>query len=1013
MNTIAYDGSYTINLEYNGLTGSIPPEMGQLAGINFIRLDNNQLSGPIPADIGGLTKLRRLDLENNRLNGPIPAELGDLKDNVIDQDAKFFWLTLQNNQLTGSVPAELGDLDGVTALYLYDNRLAGPIPAELGNMAAMNTLLLHNNNLDGSIPGELKKLSKLRFLWLSNNHLSGPIPAAFADSDAFGGKTKLNGIDLKGNQLTSSATVTITRTDTNPEQTPPEDMTEDGGAATIEVDVTGLDKGTQWAANFKTNDDTPVDTVTAGGKINVSGLGGNRVRFNVSPVGGPPLSIPDNDNKQEDITFTLTPTNDTTHRDDETITIALDALGAPGVADVALTATTLSYSFTLSEDDPVPQPPPPPATATPTPTPTPTATPIPTPTDPCADALTADGTSSGTWADNCQSQADGRGYARYFTFTLAQQTDVTITLDSTTDPYLYLRSGGKTGTVVAENDDHNGDLTKSQIVRTLAAGSYTIEATTYSPALTGSFTLTIAGLGSGSDGGGTPTPTSTGTPADPCAAAITADGTTNGTWAANCQSQVTGRGYARYFTFTLSEQRQVTITLESGVDTYLYLRAGSAKSGDAAAENDDIAPGTNLNSQISQSLAAGSYTIEATTYAQNTAGSFTLTIAGLNGGGGGAPGPTPTDPCAGAITADGATTGTWAAGCQSQVAGRGYARYHTFTLSEQRAVTITLESAIDTYLYLRSGSAKSGDAVAENDDLAPGSNLNSQISRSLPAGTYTIEATTYAAGQAGSFTLTIAGLNGGGGGGPTPTDPCADALTADGPTTGTWAAGCQSQVDGRGYARYFTFTLAEQRAVTITLESSIDTYLYLRSGSSKSGPVVDANDDIAPGSNLNSQINRTLAAGSYTIEATTYAAAQVGSFTLTIAGLNGGGGPAPTDPCADALTADGTVSGTWAADCQSQVDGRGYARYHTFTVSEQRTVTITLESAIDTYLYLRSGSAKSGTVLAENDDIAAGSNLNSQISRTLTAGSYTIEATTYAAGQAGNFTLTIAGLGGG
>ena len=45
------------------------------------------------------------------------------------------------------------------------------------------------------------------------------------------------------------------------------------------------------------------------------------------------------------------------------------------------------------------------------------------------------GTSSGTWADNCQSQADGRGYARYFTFTLAQQTDVTITLDSTTDPY--------------------------------------------------------------------------------------------------------------------------------------------------------------------------------------------------------------------------------------------------------------------------------------------------------------------------------------------------------------------------------------------------------------------------------------------------------------------------------------------------------------------------------------------------------------------------------------------------
>ena len=211
---------------------------------------------------------------------------------------------------------------------------------------------------------------------------------------------------------------------------------------------------------------------------------------------------------------------------------------------------------------------------------------------------------------------------------------------------------------------------------------------------------------------------------------------------------------------------------------------------------------------------------------------------------------------------------------------------------------------------------------------------------------------------------------------------------------------------------YYTFTLAQQQTVTITLESAIDTYLYLRSGSAKSGNAAAENDDITPGSNLNSQISRSLAAGSYTIEATTYAAAQVGSFTLTIAGLNGGGGPAPTDPCADALTADGTTIGTWAADCQSQVDDRGYARYYTFTLSEQRQVTITLESSIDTYLYLRSGSAKSGTALAENDDIAPGSNLNSQISRSLAAGTYTIESTTYATGQAGAFTLTIAGLGG-
>ena len=57
-----------------------------------------------------------------------------------------------------------------------------------------------------------------------------------------------------------------------------------------------------------------------------------------------------------------------------------------------------------------------------------------------------------------------------------------------------------------------------------------------------------------------------------------------------------------------------------------------------AAENDDIETGVNLNSRIKQTLAAGSYTIEATTYAasypddQNL--DFTLTVSGLDSGSG-------------------------------------------------------------------------------------------------------------------------------------------------------------------------------------------------------------------------------------------------------------------------------------------------------------------------------------------------------------------------------------------
>ena len=88
-------------------------------------------------------------------------------------------------------------------------------------------------------------------------------------------------------------------------------------------------------------------------------------------------------------------------------------------------------------------------------------------------------------------------------------------------------------------------------------------------------------------------------------------------------------------------------------------------------------------------------------------------------------------------------------------------------------------------------------------------------------------------------------------------------------------------------SRYYTFTLSQQSAVTIDLESSKDTYLYLRSGTARSGAALHLNDDLEPG-NLNSRISKILAAGGYTIEASTYAAAQAGTFTLTVSGLVGG-----------------------------------------------------------------------------------------------------------------------------
>ena len=70
-----------------------------------------------------------------------------------------------------------------------------------------------------------------------------------------------------------------------------------------------------------------------------------------------------------------------------------------------------------------------------------------------------------------------------------------LTLTSEHDPYLYLFAGDReTGRVLLENDDIDSENVDSRITARLDAGNYTIEATTYSAAATGEFSLGIVPL---------------------------------------------------------------------------------------------------------------------------------------------------------------------------------------------------------------------------------------------------------------------------------------------------------------------------------------------------------------------------------------------------------------------------------------------------------------------------------------------------------------------------------------
>ena len=98
-------------------SGVATDESGRVQSLD---LPKNGLSGKLPPELGNLTNLRRLGLANNQFSGEIPRELGNLPNLIV--------LDLGGNQLSGEIPRELGNLPNLISLSLVENQLSGEIP---------------------------------------------------------------------------------------------------------------------------------------------------------------------------------------------------------------------------------------------------------------------------------------------------------------------------------------------------------------------------------------------------------------------------------------------------------------------------------------------------------------------------------------------------------------------------------------------------------------------------------------------------------------------------------------------------------------------------------------------------------------------------------------------------------------------------------------------------------------------------------------------------------------------
>ena len=654
---------------------------------------------------------------------------------------------------------------------------------------------------------------------------------------------------------------------------------------------------------------------------------------------------------------------------------------------------------------------------------------------------------SGQWSSSCLSTRStqagtGNRYARFYTFTLSHRADVTVALTSAAsgdsdghdlDPYLYVSSGhGTSGSVVAENDDIDGDTNRnSRLTASLAAGSYTIEATSYKIAQAGSFSLSIAPSG-------LPTPTYTVTATRPPTYTPTATSTPRPVATATHTSTATATPRPNATATDTPTATPTPGTRPNATATRTPTATATARSRPAA-------------------TATRTPTRTRTATATATAAPSVCNVIGL-----------------GYVTATTTRSGSWSSSCRSvhrTENGVHYARYYSFRLTQASNVEISLNSRTDPYLFVLNGSGTGGTVLHENDDH---NYRNSFVSATFQPGMHTVEATTYAGTATGSFEL-IVEVTGAAPthtptatGTPTTTStpthtPTSTATSTPRPNvtatrtptrthtpTATPDSGASLSPEpstvffrDRG-TEWHRFTLNTGESVNVVANpSGTSRRVEIRTSSSTGNICPAENEDNFSRTDGQSIYFAGCAVGTGTVELRRVSDGRVlRRYTFTIHGSSASTPTrTPTATASPTATATqraqatsthtptathtsrpnatsthtptstavpsvcdvlpvGTVPGTlerggsWSSSCDSVNRSGKYARYYSFTVSGTAEVTIDLSSSTDPYLYLLSGGGKNGSVITFNDDIGGG-DYDSRIVRTLSSGTYTVEATTY------------------
>ncbi len=157
-----------IQLEGNGLSGTVPRELSLIASLTSVKLPRNTINGPFSSALTNVTTLTLLDLSFNRLTGTIPR---------FGKNLSLQFLQLNNNAFTGTLPPSIYDLFFLIELDISHNNITGTLSENIDNLTSLAILNVEENDLYGPLPS-VTKLTSLYSYQTGFNRFITSVPLA-------------------------------------------------------------------------------------------------------------------------------------------------------------------------------------------------------------------------------------------------------------------------------------------------------------------------------------------------------------------------------------------------------------------------------------------------------------------------------------------------------------------------------------------------------------------------------------------------------------------------------------------------------------------------------------------------------------------------------------------------------------------------------------------------------------------------------------------------------------------